>query len=142
MERYVVVGYWIDGYAEFEPGSRGFAGWSYTEEELREFDRAQRRKRIIKLIRELEKQLAIEYAWTETEHNERLAPFIKEIQDLERRKTTIKAQERHDAVLDEIADLERQLEVRRTAETEERQRYEAIVKEIRQLERRKATFGA
>jgi phage host-nuclease inhibitor protein Gam len=117
VERYVLVDYWVDGYAEFETiavptqpgfGQRGGAG--YTEEELQALTEASRRKRITKLIKELERQLAIEHAWTEAEYNGQRRPIVDEIHKLKQRKAAFaetQARDRRQAIIDEIADLER-----------------------------------
>jgi hypothetical protein len=91
---YVALDYWVLGYAEQElecvNRGGGFAGWSYTEEELREFARADKRKRIIKQIRELERELDIAKAWTQMEEHQRYEEITAEIADLERRKSGLK----------------------------------------------------
>jgi hypothetical protein len=91
---YVELEYWVLGYAEGElecvSGSKGFGGWSYTEEELAEFARADRRKRIIKQIRELERELDIARAWAQMEEHQRHEEITTEIADLERRKSGFK----------------------------------------------------
>jgi hypothetical protein len=87
---YVELNYWVLGYTEGDQAPKGFAGWSYTQEELEELARADRRKRIVKQIRELERQLAAERAWAEMEQNQRYQEVSDEIADLERRKKALK----------------------------------------------------